>query len=816
MNKFKYIFVLALLILLVNQSCISQFKKHEVFEPKISNQESFDFNWKFVLGDFPEASESGFDDSNWRKLNVPHDFSIEHPFDSTNTTNSGGGFAYSGIGWYRKHFTLDKSTINQKVHILFEGIYRNSEVWINGHHLGLRPYGYSSFYYDLTPHLKAPGENNVIAVKANSSEQPSSRWYTGAGIYRHVWILTSDKVHFDEWGVFAQTKRATKTNAELSIDVEMINEFNADKNCEISTVLVDARGNKVSVKSTECTIRAGSSLNLTQLLTVNNPNLWSIDDPYLYQLQVEIKADGKVMDAYNTPFGIRTFKFDPNKGFLLNGEQVKLKGTNNHHDAGPLGAAALDYTHERQLAILKEMGCNALRMSHNPPAPELLNAADRMGFIVFNEIFDEWEKGKNKHGYSPHFHEWYERDVKNWIKRDRNHPSVVAWSIGNEVPEQWDSIKGPEIAKLILDAAKKYDVSRPYTIGGDGIPGINSSGMGDLFDLIGYNYQESMYEEDHKDYPNRVIYGAETVKYPYQTGDCWQMRSYEEWLSTLKQDYIAGEFIWTGFDYLGEGGIGEVVKECDKDLVWPWWPSKAATTGLVDICGFEKPSYYFRKAIWTDDPVVYVSVETDPSAKDWSKCSFWNWPKVLSHWNHDSEGDTLAVHVYTNLPEVELMLNNKSLGSQHWDLDKQAFLVWSVPYSQGTLEAIGTLPNGEKKTFKVQTAGKPAKIQLVADKQLLKANQQDLSYVKTYLLDENDVPVPFADNTIEFEVTGKGTLNATGNGDEKSHVSYKESHTKAYFGKCLAVVQSGSEKGTITLTARSQGLPDVKVEIKVE
>jgi beta-galactosidase len=782
----------------------------------INNRISFDFNWKFALGDFPDASKTDFNDANWRSLNVPHDFSIEHPFDSTKATNSGGGFAYSGIGWYRKNLKLDKSTVNKKVSILFEGIYRNSEVWINGHYLGLRPYGYSSFYYDLTPYLKPAGENNVIAVKANTSEQPNSRWYTGAGIYRHVWLLTTDKVHFEEWGVFVKTQTASNANAQLSIDLEIVNEFNTEKDCKLSTFLIDANGKKVCGNSSGFKIEIGDTLNITQQLTVKKPNLWSINNPYLYQIQVEISADGKVMDAYKTPFGIRTFKFDPNKGFFLNGEHVKLKGTNNHHDGGPLGAACLDYTFERQLTILKEMGCNALRMSHNPPAPELLNAADRMGFVVFNEIFDEWEKGKNKHGYSPYFYDWYEKDVKNWIKRDRNHASVFAWSIGNEVPEQWDSVKGPMIAKLILDAAKKYDVSRPFTIGADGIPGINSSGMGNLLELVGYNYQESMYPKDHISFPNRVIFGSETVMYPYHAGDCWQMRSYKEWLSTLKEDYIVGEFLWTGFDYIGEGGIGEVVKECGEDLIWPWWPSKGASCGLVDICGFEKPSYYFRKAIWTNEPVVYIAVETDSTAKDWSNCSFWNWPKVLSHWNHTTEGDTLAVHVYTNVPDVELKLNNKSLGSQHWDLDKQAFLIWNVPYSKGTLEAIGTLPNGERKTFKVQTAGKPAKIKLIADKQNLKANQRDLSYIKAFVLDKNDIPVPFADNTIDFEVTGVGTLNATGNGNEKNHDCYKGKQTQAYLGKCLAIVQSGSEKGIINIVARSKGLPDVKVEIEVE
>lgn len=784
--------------------------------PSSKNRELFDFDWKFTLGDFPAASQADFDDKNWRLLDVPHDFSIEHPFDSLNATNSGGGFAYSGIGWYRKQFTLDKTTQNKKIFILFEGVYRNSEVWINGHYLGIRPYGYSSFYYDLTPHLKPAGEKNVIAVRVNTSEQMNSRWYTGSGIYRHVWLLTTGKVHFDEWGVFAQTKKATKEQAQVSLNIELINEHSESKTCEIITSLINIDGKKACDVHSETTIPAGDSVKISQELSLNNPILWSINNPYLYTLRVEVKSKGETLDSYTVPFGIRTSRFDPNKGFLLNGEHIKLKGTNNHHDGGPLGSACMDHTFERQLQILKAMGCNALRMSHNPPAPELLNAADRLGFVVLDEIFDEWEKGKTKFGYAPVFKEWYERDVKNWIKRDRNHPSVVAWSIGNEVPEQWDSIKGPEIGKKILAAARKYDTTRPFTIGADGVPGLNKSGLGEMLDMVGYNYQESMYKNDHERYPKRVIFGTETLMYPYHPGNCWQMHTYPQWLATLKDDYIAGEFIWTGFDYIGEGGIGEVVNECGKKFSWPWWPSRGASCGLADMCGFEKPGYFFRKAIWNDQPELYVAVETDSSAKKWSNCSFWSWPKVESHWNHEHEGDTLAVHVYTNIPDVELKLNGKSLGSKHWNLQEQAFLIWNIPYKKGTLEAIGTLPNGEKKSFKVQTAGKPAKIKLIADKQKLKADKQDVSYVKVFLVDEHDIPVPFGDNIIEFEVTGAGTLNGVGNGNVKSHTSLKGKTMEAYLGKCLAVIQSGNKKGSITLIARSKGLPDSKIEIQAQ
>jgi len=778
-----------------------------------NNKLLFDFDWKFALGDYPEAYKTNFNDSGWRTLNLPHDYSIEQPFDSLSPSAGGGGYAFGGIGWYRKNFTLNKKSENKKVVILFDGVYRNSEVWINGKTMGIRPYGYSSFSYDLTPYLNATGEENTLAVKVDTKEQMNSRWYTGAGIYRHVWLITTDKVHFNQWGVFAKTEKADNDNALLNIDIELINEYNITKDCEIISSLIDSNGKKVGNSSSDINIQANDSIKLSQQLSVNNPTLWSIENPYLYKLLVEVKANGEILDSYSTPFGVRTFRFDPDKGFFLNGEHVKLKGTNNHHAGGPLGSAAMDYTYERQLKILKEMGSNALRMSHNPPSPELLNAADKLGFVVIDEIFDEWEVGKTEFGYSPHFYEWYERDVKNWIKRDRNHPSVIAWSIGNEVREQWDSIKGPEIGKLILAAARKYDTSRPFTIGADGVPGLNSSGLGEMLELVGYNYQESMYEEDHKKFPNRVIYGSETVMYPYHPGNCFQMHTYNEWLATLQKDYIAGEFIWTGFDYLGEAGIGEVIKECDKPLYWPGWPSRGARSGLVDICGFEKPSYYFRKAIWNNEPMVYIAVETAPSAKDWTSSSFWSWPKVDHHWNNQTEGDTLAVHVYTNVPDVELKLNGQSLGSKHWNINEEAFLIWNVPYKKGVLEAIGKLPDGKIVTNKVETASHPYKIQLVPDRKSIKANKQDLCYVKVFLLDENDIPVPFADNEIEFELIGAGKLNAVGNGDLRSNMFYKSNKTKAFKGKCLAIIQSSDKVGEIILKAHGDGLVDSQITI---
>ena len=803
---------LFLLVMLVSISLVSFCNKKSVADNRIL----FDFDWKFALGDYPDASKPEFDDSDWRLLDVPHDFSIELPFDSAHASAGGGGYAFGGAGWYRKHFVLDESQNNKKVSILFNGVYRNSEVWINGRFLGYRPYGYTSFYYDLTPYLNPAGGENVLAVKVNTSAQQNSRWYTGAGIYRHVSVLATGNVHFEPWGIFARTKQADEQSAAIDISIDLVNEEQSDQNCEVLAALFDAEGKQVAASRSTFLIKAGDSLQVNQNLDVEDVQLWSIDTPYLYRLQVELKANGVESDLFTTSYGIRTFTFDPNLGFLLNGKHVRLKGTNNHHDGGPLGSACLDATFDRQLRLLKEMGCNALRMSHNPPAPELLDAADRMGFVVIDEIFDEWMNGKTPAGYSPHFSEWYQKDVESWIKRDRNHPSVVAWSIGNEVREQWDSEEGPRITKMLTDAVHRWDATRPTTAGCNGVDGINASGMGDMLGIVGYNYWEAMYQEDHQTYPDRVIFGSETVQYPYQPGDCAQMHTYAQWVAGQEEDYVAGEFIWTGFDYLGEAGIGDVGTGCEPWNTWPGWPWFGGSCGLLDICGFPKTGYWFRRALWTGEPIVYIAVETDPQAKDRDVCSFWAWPKVEHHWNHQTEGDTLAVHVYTNVPQVELKLNGQSLGSKAWDIHREAFLVWNVPYTRGTLEAVGTLADGRTVTNQVRTAGHPSQIKLVADRETLQANRQDLGYVQAFLLDENDIPVPFAENAIRFEVSGAGKLNAVGNGNLNKYRPFKTNETAAFHGQCLAIVQSGDKTGQIIIRASGEGLESNGITLTVK
>ncbi|MCE1200194.1 MAG: DUF4982 domain-containing protein, partial [Marinilabiliales bacterium] len=579
--------------------------------------------------------------------------------------------------------------------------------------------------------------------------------------------------------------------------------------------LVDAVGKTVAATSSPVTLQGKDSLRIRRLLAVKQIHLWSVEEPYLYRLEVELLVGGKRMDASSITCGIRTYRFDPNQGFLLNGVRVQLKGTNNHHDGGPLGSACLDQTFERQLKLLKGMGCNALRMSHNPPAPELLDAADRLGFVVIDECFDEWMNGKTAAGYASYFKDWFSKDVESWIKRDRNHPSVVAWSIGNEVKEQWDPVEGPRLARLLKDEVLKFDSTRPITSGCNGIKGINASGMAQILDLVGYNYEESMYEKDHKQYPQRVILGTETLQYPYHPGPCDQFRSYDQWLAAQRNAYVAGEFIWTGFDYLGEAGIGEVGSECEFWKIWPGWPTFGATCGLLDLCGFPNTGYWFRRALWRPEPMVYLAVETDKSAIQRDKCSFWAWPKVEHHWNHPKTGDTLVVHVYTNVADVSLKLNGRSLGTKHWDPSNEAFLVWQVPYEPGALEAMGTLPNGKQVGDKVVTAGAPYRIKLVPERESIKANRQDLCYVQVYLLDRNDQPVPFADQTIQFEVSGAGKIRAVGNGNLHAYLPYQATQTKSYEGRCLVILQSGEESGLLTIKAKGENLLSDAVAIRV-
>jgi beta-galactosidase len=780
------------------------------------NQEIlFDENWKFALNEQPGAENPDYDDSEWRNINIPHDFSIEQPFNKNHKTDASGGYAYSGIGWYRKGFDIPKSAIGKRVSIRFNGIYRNSDVWINGHHLGHRPYGYSTFSYDLTPFLNTNAPNTIV-VKSDTKDQPNSRWYTGAGIYRHVWLDISARKHLRENGVFIRTQKIENNKAILNFSAEVASLDTDTSRLTLKYILKSPDNSIVKEQEIHFELEGNTMKFLEETFRIDNPQLWSTENPNLYHFTCQLKDGDKILDSYATNYGIRTILFDPEKGVFLNGKHVWLKGTNNHHDGGPLGAACMDYTFERQLKLLKEMGSNALRMSHNPPAPELLEWADKLGFLVINELFDEWTMNKREYGYASHFDEWYKKDIADWIRRDRNHASVIAWSLGNEVPEQFAGKKGADVLRKLINESSQHDTTRIFTAGCNGVPSINKSEFRELINFVGYNYWEALYAEDHQKFSNRIIYGSETVNYPYQPGDCKQMHSYNDWVTGQTADYIAGEFLWTGFDYLGEAGIGEGGTGCEPWNEWTGWPKRGATCGFFDICGFKKPAYYFRKALWSNEPLVFAAVETHPSAKKLKECPFWGWPKVQPHWNHHTPGDSLTVHVYTNLSPVELFINGESHGKKHWDIQQRAFPVWEVPYQPGYIEAIGFTNDGEKVTHKIKTAGKAEKILLTTDRDTLKSNQQDIAYVTVQLLDENNNPVPFANDTIHFEVKGAGFLKAVGNGNQKSHTPFTGNKMESYLGKCLAIVQAGNQKGELILTANSENIESSKITMRVQ
>jgi len=774
----------------------------------------FGKDWKFNLGDVEQAMQPNFDDTKWRSLDVPHDWSIEGEFSDKNPATPGGGALPGGIGWYRKTFRMNESDREKLAFITFDGVYRNSEVWINGQYLGKRPYGYSTFQYNLTPYLHFGDSTNVIAVKADNSQQPNSRWYSGSGIYRNVWLTVTGKVHIAQWGTHITTPEVTEQSAKVVVTSSVANETGEDKTIKLTTKIVDAKGKTVTEITTENPVAKTSEATLSQEFVVANPTLWSIENPYLYKVVSVVECNGKVTDSYETPLGIRYFNFDSQKGFSLNGKPVKLLGVCNHHDLGCLGAAINPRAIERQLELLKGMGCNAIRTSHNPPAPELLDLCDKMGFIVMDEAFDMWRKKKTEFDYHLDFDEWHKRDLEDLVRRDRNHPSVFIWSIGNEIPEQWDST-GVEIAKELAGIVKNLDNTRPITSACNDPQPYNNIIKSGALDLIGYNYHHQMFDSFPMTFPNQKFIGAETTSalatrgeydmpsdvirrwpvrwdLPFTTGNpdntcsaydnCsapWGSTHEESWRLIKKYDFLSGLFIWTGFDYLGEPT--------------PYtWPSRSSYFGIFDLAGFPKDAYYLYKSEWTKEPVLHV----------------------FPHWNWN-EGDTVDVWVYSNTENIELFLNGESLGAKDKPADS-LHLTWRVLYKPGTLKAIAKTGGKEVLTQEVKTAGKAAKIVLSADRLRINADGRDLSYITIDIVDDLGVIVPKADNLVNFTIEGDGAIIAVDNGDPVSHESFKAKSRKAFNGKCLAVIQAGNKAGTIKLTAKSEGLQDATIELTVK
>ena len=807
----------------------------------------FTEEWTFCLGDDTLASSPDYDDSHWRRLNLPHDWAIEGDFSRDNPSGIGGGALPGGIGWYRKSFHLDKEDAARRIYMDFDGVYMNATVYCNGHRLGTRPYGYISFSYDLTPYLRF-GERNVVAVRVDNAEQPNSRWYSGCGIYRNVWLRRLHPLHLAQWGTFVHTDTVRDDTALLHVStaMEMADTLFAGRHpCRLQTLLLDAEGKLVAQADDE----VDAARPCLQQLAVASPQLWSVEHPYLYRM-VSVLSDaetGEVLDRQEIPTGIRTFCFDAKRGFSLNGERMKINGVCLHHDLGCLGAAVHVRAIERQLQILKEMGCNGIRCSHNPPAPELLDLCDRMGFIVMDEAFDMWRRKKTHHDYARYFDEWHEQDLHDLVVRDRNHPSVMIWSIGNEVLEQWSDASADtlslEEANMILnfghgkemlatadgelsvnslltrklaDLVRQLDPTRPVTAGcNEPDPGNHLFRSGAL-DLIGFNYHDDWFADVPRNFPGKPFIITESVSALMTRGyyrmpsdrsiicpERWDKPYYDSTFSCSSYDncrvpwgnhhegtlrhvdtneFISGQFIWTGFDYIGEPT--------------PYgWPARSSYFGIIDLAGFPKDVYYMYQSVWRPDLQVL---------------------HLYPHWNWQ-EGQEVDLWAYYNrADEVELYVNGRSQGVRRKSSPTEYHVQWRVRFEPGVVCAVARREGCEVARQEIHTAGTPAAVRLTPDRTELTADGRDLSFITVEVTDADGNLCPWAEDDIRFTVAGGGFIAGVDNGSPTSLERFKADHRRAFYGKCLLVVQSNGKSAPIRVKAEADGLAAAECEVGIE
>lgn len=799
-NKAFFIILLGLLVCTIVQAQVS-----------FGEAKKFNENWLFSLSDDSLGASASYDDSKWRKLDLPHDWSVEGQLSPSLASCT--GYLPGGIGWYRKHFQVtDKAA---RHYIYFEGAYNRSEVYLNGHLLGKRPNGYISFMYDMTPYLKEG--DNVLAVRIDHSRYADSRWYTGSGIYRDVWMISAPDIHFAQWGIGWHATSLTDKQAVVAVDMEVEKHVKAAGALEVSAALYDAEGTLVAQGSKKVADKAEGIAKETISLKVKKPRRWNLDAPYLYTLKTELLCDGKRIDVSSTSVGLRTLKFDANKGFALNGEWMKVKGVCLHHDAGVLGAVVPPEVWERRLKNLKEIGVNAIRMSHNPQAPVLYDLCDRMGFLVMDEASDEWEFPKRKwikgwnvgepsyDGSFDFFEEWIERDVTDMVRRDRNHPCIFLWSIGNEVdypndpyshpildgttinqpmfggykPDAPDAMRIGKIAKRLAACVRAVDTSRPVTGALAGVVMSNQTEYPEAVDVVGYNYTENRYDEDHATYPDRVIYGSETGV------------GIEAWHAVRDKEFIFGQFLWTGTDYLGESGR---------------WPSRGLYTGLLDFGSFLKPRGYFRASLWSEKPVTYIG--TYPK-HDWVSMDAWDL------WNYEP-GQLIRVVCYTNAPQARLLLNGKEVGQMKPYDDKSGIIYWDIPYQDGELRAEGCDATGKVlSSYVIKTSGRPYALRATVDKEVLSPDNAT-AHVTIELVDEQGTIVKLGDNDVTCQIEGPARLlglEGSNNGDMSD---YTDNHHRAFHGRLLAYIQTTGEKGEIRVKLTSPLLKGTEVVLKAE
>ncbi len=796
-------------------------------------RETMDFGWKFMLGDPAGAEAAAYDDSAWQAVDLPHDWSIHLDFDKNVPAGRMGAYLPAGIGWYRKTFRVPDADRGRRVSVEFDGIREYGEVWLNGHSLGKRPYSYTSVVYDMTPYLLYGGRDNVLAVRADNSHQPNSRWYAGSGIYRHTWLLVTQALHIPQWGTSVTTPLATAEAASVSIEVTVANAANADAHFTLVSSLLDRDGREVGAARSDATLKGGAQGGFTQQIEVGKPSLWSVEAPNLYLVRTTIRSGDRDVDQYDTPVGIRSTAWDVDRGFILNGTPVKLNGVCLHADGGAVGVAVPEGVWVRRLQELKDMGCNAIRTAHNPPDPDFLDLCDRMGFCVMDEMYDEWlvPKRENYPGCHVFYDEWHVRDTTDFVRRDRNHPCVVIWSAGNEIGEQ-TAAGGSAVLQGLVDIFHGEDPTRPVTCACDNAYAEPRSAPPEfmrLQDVAGYNYADRWreranlyYSPDRRQFPERKFIGTEDGSMggirgeygsPFPAADVpevpaaaapaqppgaelflssWRTSTpkinvEQLWRFVRTYDYVAGDFMWTGIDYLGEAGVG-------------------SPSGVLDSCGFRKDGYYFYQSQWTSKPMVHL----------------------LPHWNwKGNEGRALAVYAYSNCDSVELFLNGKSMGVKGYEFPRHGVenmwnnlparargphttadlhLAWDVIYEPGTLKAVGRQAGAVVATEEVSTTGEPAAVRLTLDKSAAAADGRDVVHAVVDIVDDNGLTVPTAGNDVTFDVQGEGRLIGVDNGSFSMAESFHGTGRRAFHGSCLAILQTTRTAGAIRVTVRSPGL----------
>ncbi|MGV8137482.1 MAG: glycoside hydrolase family 2 TIM barrel-domain containing protein [Mangrovibacterium sp.] len=789
------------------------------FVPPLNNERFrlFDLNWRFYKGEQAGAEAIGFDDSQWRKVDLPHDWSIEDlpnqkegeivgPFDKNSIGLFYTGYTAGGSGWYRKSFVTDETAQDREFSVCFDGVYMESDVWLNGHHLGSHKHGYTPFFFKLNDYLNPAGQKNVLAVYVGNTGE-NSRWYSGSGIYRHVWLRVTDPVNIPVWGVAVTTSEVSDEKATVLAEVSVENNGNSSVDITIKNTVFSPGGKEVSNSEKMGTLAIGEKKKIEQLLDVPDPELWSTGTPSLYILKTELLANGNVVDTDETTFGIRSISFSPGNGFLLNGKQVLLQGACIHHDNGPLGAAAFDRADQRRIEILKANGFNAIRTSHNPPSQGFLDACDRLGMLVMDEAFDMWEIPKRKDDYHQFFKKWHEKDLCSMILRDRNHPSVIIWSIGNEIRERADT-SGIRIAKDLIRIIKEIDQTRPVT---NAICGFwetkgrkweESAPAFALLDVCGYNYAYEEYEKDHTQYPERIIVGTES----------FPMSIYENWKMAHEKPYVIGDFVWTGMDYLGEAGIGQAMVD-STTMCWPWIN---ANCGDIDLIGYKKPQAYYRDVVWDRSQLEMEVEEIAPEGKEW-KIRAWGWRRTFRSWSWPgNEGKNMNVYVYTKCEEVRMELNGQVIVTQKATPASKFTYVFSIPYEPGELKAVAVSGGKEVAVKSLKTTGPVEKIKIIPERPFVTADRNDLVYLSIELADTNGNRVFNQEVAIHFSVEGEAEMIGVDNGNPMEPKSFRAGRCKTYLGRCLVILRPTGKIGKLKITAASDQISAASCQMEIK